>query len=93
MAQKSGLWRLIEPAHAAVVASAIFLVTTLGANAQNYSCGVPKTCKQMRSCGEAVFHLRQCGDRKRDGDGDGIPCESLCGKTLAQMNRRLEAGL
>jgi hypothetical protein len=29
----------------------------------------------------------------RDGDNDGIPCENLCGKTLKQMNDRLEAGL
>lgn len=85
--------RLTAPAHAAPVAFALFLATAWGACAQDFSCSTHKTCKQMRSCSEAVFHLRQCGDRKRDGDGDGIPCENLCGKTLSQMNRRLQAGL
>ena len=69
------------------------LLVAPAVSAQGFSCTPRKTCKQMRSCSEAVFHLRECGDRKRDGDGDGIPCEDLCGKTLSQMNRRLEAGL
>jgi len=85
--------RLIVRVQAALVAAAISLPGIPGAVAQDLSCGTRKTCKQMRSCTEAVFHLRQCGDRKRDGDGDGIPCENLCGDTLAQMNRRLDAGL
>lgn len=38
-----------------------------------------RTCSQMRSCAEAMYHLRQCGVRKLDRDGDGVPCESICG--------------
>ena len=61
------------------------------AAAQAFSCTVEKYCGNMRNCAEAVFHLRQCGYFARDGDKDGIPCERLCGKTTATMNRRLKA--
>ncbi|SPJ22266.1 excalibur calcium-binding domain-containing protein [Palleronia abyssalis] len=44
--------------------------------AQAFTCG--RTCGQMRSCAEACHALLVCGDRARDGDNDGIPCESLC---------------
>ena len=47
--------------------------------AQGFSCSPRKTCGQMRSCEEACFHLTVCGDTARDGDRDGIPCETLCG--------------
>lgn len=77
----------------ALAAVALALAGASGTFAQEYSCSPRKTCKQIRSCSEAVFRLRQCGDSRRDGDGDGIPCEDLCGKTVSQMNRRLQAGL
>lgn len=41
-------------------------------------CGPKKYCKQMSSCAEAVFYLRQCRLERLDADGDGRPCESLC---------------
>lgn len=43
------------------------------------TCGVKYYCKQMTSCEEAVHYLVDCGLTRLDGDGDGIPCESLCG--------------
>jgi endonuclease YncB( thermonuclease family) len=43
------------------------------------SCGGKRSCKEMASCEEARFYLAQCGLSRLDGDGDGIPCESLCG--------------
>ena len=46
---------------------------------QSFSCS-GKTCTQMSSCAEACFNLHQCGARRRDGDGDGIPCENLCSR-------------
>ena len=46
--------------------------------AQTFDCS-RKTCGQMRSCAEACHALLVCGDTRRDGDNDGIPCESLCG--------------
>ncbi|SMX44905.1 excalibur calcium-binding domain-containing protein [Maliponia aquimaris] len=38
------------------------------------------SCKKLRSCEEACFKLIQCGQRKRDADNDGIPCENLCSR-------------
>ena len=77
-----------------LVLGALFLLLSMVVSAaQEFSCTPRKTCKQMRSCSEAVYRLRQCGDRERDGDNDGIPCEAICGKTHTEMNRRLDAGL
>lgn len=41
-------------------------------------CGQKQFCKEMTSCEEALFYLRECGLSKLDKDGDGVPCESLC---------------
>lgn len=43
------------------------------------ACGAKYYCTQMSSCEEAVHYLFNCGLTRLDGDGDGIPCESLCG--------------
>jgi len=43
-----------------------------------FTCDCNKTCSRMSSCKEAYFQLNQCGCTRRDKDGDGIPCESLC---------------
>ncbi len=45
---------------------------------QSFSCDCSKLCSQITSCDEAKFQLNNCGCTKRDSDGDGIPCESLC---------------
>lgn len=45
---------------------------------EELTCGNKKTCKQMTSCKEAMFYLKECGLSKLDRDKDGIPCESLC---------------
>ena len=47
---------------------------------QGFSCSPRKTCGQMRSCKEACFYLITCGDRRHDGDSDGIPCENICSR-------------
>ena len=47
--------------------------------AQSFTCS-RKTCGRMRSCAEACHALLVCGDTARDGDNDGIPCESLCSR-------------
>jgi len=47
-------------------------------NVSSFSCNCSKTCDQMFSCDEAYFQLNQCGCLKRDGDKDGVPCESVC---------------
>jgi len=42
-----------------------------------YTCDCTKTCKTM-TCEEAYYQLEQCGCTARDGDADGVPCESIC---------------
>ena len=45
---------------------------------ESFLCGAKTYCREMASCEEAQFHLRQCGLVRLDGDGDDTPCESLC---------------
>lgn len=42
------------------------------------ACHPLKRCAAMRSCDEARRYVRRCGRGYMDGDGDGVPCESLC---------------
>ncbi|SDK78145.1 deoxyribonuclease-1 [Modicisalibacter muralis] len=43
-----------------------------------FNCSSRKTCGAMASCAEAIFHLKQCGNGRLDGDDDGTPCEAIC---------------
>jgi endonuclease YncB( thermonuclease family) len=45
------------------------------------ACGTRTYCSEMANCEEARFYFEQCGVDSLDGDGDGIPCESLCAAT------------
>lgn len=45
---------------------------------ERFSCEGKRTCKQMSSCDEAMFHLNECGNKKLDRNHDGVPCESIC---------------
>ena len=42
-------------------------------------CSGKRTCGEMNSCAEANYYLEKCGVSRLDGDGDGVPCESICG--------------
>jgi endonuclease YncB( thermonuclease family) len=44
-----------------------------------FICGSKKYCSEMSSCEEAGHYLTQCGIKTLDGNGDSVPCESLCG--------------
>ena len=44
---------------------------------QGFDCS-DRSCKALSSCEEACHKLLVCGQSKRDGDNDGIPCENLC---------------
>lgn len=44
----------------------------------SYACDCSKSCTAISSCDEAYYQLNTCGCSARDGDKDGIPCESLC---------------
>jgi len=43
-----------------------------------FTCGGKRRCGDMDSCEEAYFYLNQCGVRRLDDDGDGVPCEKIC---------------
>ena len=45
---------------------------------EDFTCGAKRFCKQMTSCAEACFSLKQCGVSRLDGNNDGIPCSKLC---------------
>ncbi len=49
----------------------------LAASAPPYDCE-KKLCGKMESCEEAVYKLYVCGDKARDANNDGVPCESMC---------------
>lgn len=44
------------------------------------ACGLKRTCKEMTTCDEARYYLTRCGVKNLDRDGDGVPCEALCGR-------------
>ena len=44
----------------------------------NAACGKKHLCRQMKTCEEAKIYFLQCGVQTLDGNGDGVPCESLC---------------
>jgi hypothetical protein len=46
---------------------------------QGYTCA-NVSCKRLRSCEEACYKLKVCGQKVRDRDNDGIPCENLCSR-------------
>jgi len=52
--------------------------TASTANPSGWTCGAKTSCGQMASCEEAKFYLTVCGVKRLDGDGDGVPCASLC---------------
>lgn len=43
-----------------------------------FKCEGKRYCKEMRSCKEAIFYLKQCGVSRLDRDKDGVPCETIC---------------
>ena len=49
------------------------------AGLRDSACGTKRLCREMSSCEEARFYLTQCGVTSLDGNGDGEPCEVLCG--------------
>lgn len=62
----AGMTPIRGPAYAASIAS-------------ESACGAKSRCSQMTSCAEATFYLRSCRATRLDGDGDGVPCEKICG--------------
>ena len=46
---------------------------------QGFNCA-NVSCKRLSSCKEACYKLKVCGQKIRDRDNDGIPCENLCSR-------------
>ncbi len=61
------------------------------ASSASWACGAKRYCKDMINCAEATYYLPVCGLKRLDRDGDGIPCEKICGKTAAVHKRRVLA--
>lgn len=75
-----------------ILGSIILAVTPIGAAAQSApACAGKRVCGDMTTCAEAVHYLRNCGVSSLDRDGDGVPCETMCGKSLDVMAARLSA--
>lgn len=43
-----------------------------------FGCDCGKVCGAMSSCAEAQYQLNTCGCGARDGDNDGVACDSMC---------------
>ena len=70
-------WRKLHPNVPRTPPGAV-VPSVVTAAALDASCDKKKQCSQMASCEEARDYLARCGTRTLDGDGDGMPCESLC---------------
>ncbi len=46
--------------------------------AGQWHCDCNKTCSQMSSCAEAQWQLNTCGCNARDGNNDGVACDTAC---------------
>jgi Excalibur calcium-binding domain len=64
--------------------------TLLNGPAVAFDCA-PATCPKIKTCAEARYKLEVCHDVARDRDGDGIPCEDLCGSDKATYEARSTA--
>lgn len=53
-------------------------ISTAPTTSGSYTCDCAKVCSKMSSCAEAQYQLNVCGCQVRDGDGDGIACDSDC---------------
>ncbi len=59
--------------------SASVTVTVTSAPTSGFGpCGSKTKCGEMISCAEALYYLNTCKVTRLDGDGDGVPCESIC---------------
>lgn len=76
--QKRGLWALPESQRVPPWEYRASERSATAKRSADFVCGRKTYCREMRSCAEARFHLETCGLTRLDGDGDGVPCSSLC---------------
>jgi|GEM_PF-3492036 len=70
---------VINPAHAGPFEERLRSLAAGGTPVQGFNCA-NVSCKRLRSCEEACYKLKVCGQKIRDRDNDGIPCENLCSR-------------
>lgn len=71
------------------LAATLLITAVPPAGAQD--CGRSRTCQDFRTCAEALADFRLCRRTDLDRDGDGIPCETLCGGDAAAFRLRQAA--
>jgi hypothetical protein len=67
--------------------ASVFLLACWATHAHAFDCARTQ-CPDITSCAEARYKLYVCGHHERDADNDGIPCEQICGSTLAEFEAR-----
>lgn len=76
--QKKGLWSACTGLNPSSTPTPQITNNPQSSVQGSYSCDCGKLCSQIATCDEAYYQLNSCGCTKRDSDGDGVPCESLC---------------
>ncbi|MBI3902557.1 MAG: thermonuclease family protein [Nitrosomonadales bacterium] len=76
---RRGLWSMTDPQPPWQWRKAHANTPSQSALTPVAACGSKRRCAQMTSCDEARFYFTQCGVKSLDGNGDGVPCEALCG--------------
>ncbi|MFA5120075.1 excalibur calcium-binding domain-containing protein [Zavarzinia sp.] len=62
-----------------VVVLCLLLAAPAQAAAGKPYCGEKHFCREMKDCTEAYFYFERCHQTDLDRDGDGVPCDQLCG--------------
>ena len=76
--QRLGLWQGHRPVPPWEWRRRQRQAVSMQSKGKDFTCGSKRYCKEMTSCNEAKFYLKECELSSLDGNKDGVPCESLC---------------